>query len=104
MVWREGETFRFKLKIFCFLSLGAHTILVIKFDEQSFVMYTEEGNKAVPCWNHTITLEKIDAPSSRYTDEVELYAGWKTLVVSWWSRMFYRHRQRKWKKLLKRNL
>ena len=61
---------------------------------------TEERNKLVPLWNHRIYLEAIDQKTTRYTDEVEIGAGWKTLFVALWAKMFYAHRQRKWQKLL----
>jgi len=102
MIWREGETAHFHLKLFGFLSLGTHTIRVIKFDKSTYSIYTNEHNKSVPVWNHKIILEKDCCGHTRYTDEVEIYAGWKTDFVYWWSVLFYKHRQKKWVNLLKR--
>lgn len=42
----------------------------------------------------------IDDNVTEYTDEVEIYAGWKTPIVYLWAKMFYGHRQKKWIKLL----
>jgi len=101
MIWREGETARFYLKLFGFLSFGIHTINVVQFDKNTYSIYTNEHNKSVPVWNHRIILEKTDDGRTQYTDEVEICAGWKTVCVYWWSVLFYKHRQRKWLQLLR---
>lgn len=100
MQWKEGETSKFHLMLFGFISMGIHTINVIRFDKSTFTVYTNESNKNVPVWNHRIVLKKINKGLTDYTDEVEIYAGWKTPFVFIWSNLFYRHRQRKWLKLL----
>lgn len=102
-IWREGETTKYKLKLFGIFSLGVHTIKIIQFEKNTYTVLTNEENKIVPEWNHKIRLEIIDERSVRYTDEVELFAGWKTVFVYWWSCIFYRHRQKKWQYLLKKS-
>lgn len=37
----------------------------------------------------------------KYTDSVELYAGYLTPLVAWWTLYFYKHRQKKWQKITK---
>ena len=101
LVWCEGATISFKLRLFGFFPFGKHTIRVHIFDRENHIVQTYESSKAVPTWNHRITLEPRDG-YVRYTDEVEIGAGRLTLPVFLWSRMFYRHRQRKWLKLLKK--
>lgn len=100
VVWCEGETFKFHFKLFCLLPFGIHTINVVQFSEAAHVIYTNEVNTHVPIWNHKIYLKPIDKETTEYTDEVEIYAGWKTTFVYIWAKMFYRHRQKKWIKLL----
>ncbi|HOF00620.1 MAG TPA: hypothetical protein PK385_07765 [Spirochaetota bacterium] len=97
--WKEGATLSFQLHIFGKIPFGAHTIRVLSFNKDSGIN-TREYNKYVPIWNHRIYLESIDENTTRYTDEVEVGAGWKTPFVALWAKMFYAHRQRKWKKLL----
>lgn len=101
LVWCEGQTSSFKLKLFGLVSFGTHTINVLKFDKPALTVYTNEANKWVPVWNHKIWLERIDDKAVKYTDEVQIDAGWKTIFVYWWSQIFYSHRQKKWRKLLK---
>ncbi|MEA4971037.1 MAG: hypothetical protein VB051_11045 [Candidatus Pelethousia sp.] len=102
LVWRAGEVFAFRFKLFGFLPFGIHTIRVLEFGEGVHGIYTNESNPHVPTWNHRIMLEAIDEATTRYTDEVEIQAGWKTPLVCLWAKCFYAHRQRKWRKLLQK--
>ena len=103
LTWQEDSAFAFHFKLFALIPFGVHTIKVIQFDIEKGI-YTQEGNKHVPVWNHKIILEKINENTTKYTDIVEIQAGWKTLFVYLWANSFYAHRQRKWKRLLKRNI
>jgi hypothetical protein len=103
MTWKEGKIFKFRFKLFGFLSLGIHTINIMVFDKDALTIYTTESNKTVPVWNHRITMEETSKSSVKYTDEVEIDAGWKTIFVVAWAKMFYRHRQKKWLKILRKN-
>lgn len=101
LVWKPGHRFEFRFRLFGVIPFGVHTISVIEFDEDRGI-YTEEGNRHVPVWNHRIFIEPLDGDSVRYTDEVEIGAGWKTPFVYLWAKMFYAHRQKRWIRLLKR--
>jgi hypothetical protein len=98
--WREGMTVGFRLRIFGVLPLGIHKIRIEMFDRRSFTVQSVEGNKMVPLWNHKITLEPKSADNALYTDEVEIGAGLLTPFVCLWARAFYRHRQKRWVRLL----
>jgi hypothetical protein len=98
-LWHIGETSNYKLKIFCFIPMGLHTIKVIKFDKEN--IYTKEYNKYVKVWNHKITLKKLDESKTIYEDEVEIKAGIRTIFIYCWAVLFYKHRQKKWVKLLR---
>ena len=102
IVWEENAVFSFRFKLFGFIPLGTHTINVISFSESGGI-YTHEHNPHVPIWNHRIIIEQIDQNKTRYTDEIEIDAGWKTPFVYLWAKAFYAHRQRKWIKLLSRH-
>ncbi len=101
LLWSCGETFRFRLRLFGLLPFGIHTIRIVTFDRETLTIYSNESNPHVPVWNHRISLKPIDKNHTQYMDEVEIDAGWKTVFVCLWARLFYAHRQRKWKKLLK---
>ncbi len=102
LLWQPGQVLNFDFYLLGFISFGKHTIKVITFDIDNGV-YSEETNKHVPIWNHRIILEESDENKTRYTDEVEIYAGWKTIFVAFWAKLFYTHRQKRWKNLLKEN-
>jgi hypothetical protein len=95
--WQAGAVFRFVLTA-CGLKFGVHTIKVKKFEIDKIL--THEHNKNVPIWNHIITLEKSGENNTKYSDIVEVRAGWKTPFIWLWANIFYRHRQRKWRELL----
>lgn len=98
--WKAGETFSFQLKLFGVIPFGIHTIKVIDFNEEAYRIHTTESNAYVPIWNHSIVLKPLGDGASQYTDEVEIYAGWKTPLVYLWAKFFYAHRQKKWLELL----
>lgn len=98
--WQPGATMRYRLRVFGVIPMGVHTIQVRVFDGDAYRVFTEEGNRMVPVWRHTIVLVPEGVGATRYVDAVEIGAGWRTGVVAWWARMFYRHRQRRWVKLL----
>lgn len=100
LVWRTGEEMQFRLYLFGIVPLGVHTIHVRRFDRQTYSVYTEESNKSVPVWNHSISIVPLEEESVHYTDEVTIGAGFLTGAVYLWGKLFYRHRQRKWKQLL----
>lgn len=101
MRWEEGNSFAFKMFLHGFLPVGKHTINVIKMDKVSREIETEEYNKTVIIWNHSIKMEEISQHITRYTDIVDLYAGSLTSIVAWWTVKFYKHRQRKWENIVK---
>ena len=99
--WQSGRSFSLKLKLFGLLPMGVHTIRILIFDRAKLTIYSHEGNLHVPVWNHLIKLKAIDDTHTLYTDRVEIDAGWKTPLICLWAELFYAHRQRRWKKLLR---
>lgn len=99
IVWRNGESFVFKLFLHKFIPIEKHTINVVKMDEESHKIDTNEYNGTVTIWNHYIEMEEISYSTTKYTNIVDLYAGWLTPFTAWWTLKFYQHRQRKWQKI-----
>lgn len=98
--WEPGATSSYRFRLFGIVPLGTHTIHVIRFGLDEGI-YTHEGNECVPTWNHEITLADLPDGRCRYTDNVEIVAGWKTPFVWLWAKAFYAHRQRAWVRLLR---
>ena len=98
-VWSVGSESSFCFKLFGLIPYGIHTIRVVRVDSEG--ISSRERNPHVPVWNHDISLVALDEQHTKYTDRVEIHAGWKTCFIWLWANLFYRHRQRKWIKLLK---
>ena len=97
--WKAGSTSAYRFRLFGVIPFGTHTIHILRFDPES--VSSHEGNEHVPVWNHDITMIPLDAYHTKYTDQVEIRAGWKTVFVWLWAHAFYAHRQQKWIRLLK---
>ena len=100
LIWKCGEIFKLNLRLFGIIPFGIHSIQIISLDQETLTICSKEHNPHIMIWNHRIRLEPIDGGHTRYTDWVEIDAGRKTSLVRIWARIFYAHRQRKWKKLL----
>ena len=97
--WKTGATCSYNFRLFGFIPFGVHTIRIERFDQTG--IQSREHNRHVPVWDHLITLEDL-GEQTRYTDEVEIRAGWKTVFIWLWAKAFYAHRQRKWIRLLQK--
>jgi hypothetical protein len=51
-------------------------------------------------WDHLIMLRELPNKQTHYTDQLEVEAGLLTPVIWSYAQMFYRHRQRNWRRLV----
>lgn len=98
--WKQDAQCKLILKAFGIFSFGVHQIHIVKLDKDSWLLETHESNRTVKVWNHTICLEPLPDGNTGYTDTVTLNAGNVTFFIKMWSLMFYRHRQKRWTRLL----
>ena len=98
ITWRVGQIYEFKLRKFGFIPLGKHSIEIVKITQNriSSVESGIFGNK----WRHDIFLEEVADEKTRYTDLVDINSGILTPFIWVFAKIFYKHRQRKWKLLL----
>lgn len=75
---------------------------IFDIDEQTHKIQSREYNRLVPVWNHLIKIQSSKDGKVNYTDEIHLYAGCLTKFVAWWASCFYSHRQKRWKKILRK--
>ncbi len=80
--WETGSTSSYRFKLFGIIPFGIHTIHIICFDPER--ISSREGNAHVPVWNHDIKMEIMDNSHTKYTDRVEIEAGWKTVLIWRW--------------------
>ena len=104
-VWKELEKVSTKMLLFGFLPFGGtHTIYFEKIDHQNFILQTQEFDNAAKVWGHKISLLKKDEYKILYTDEVYIYGGLLTNLISYWALSFYKHRQSRWQIIAKNNI
>ena len=96
-LWTEGSTSSYRFRLFGLIPFGTHTIHIERFDHDC--IRSKEGNEHVPVWNHTIYLKDLGG-ETEYTDEVDIEAGFKTILIWLWAKAFYAHRQKKWIRML----
>lgn len=99
--WKAGVPYRLKMYLFGFIPLGAHTLSLDVLDEQRRTIVSRETGTLAKVWNHTISLWDEGQGEVRYVDEIEIRAGLLTLPIVAFAHVFYRHRQRRWKQLLR---
>jgi ligand-binding SRPBCC domain-containing protein len=76
-----------------------HTIVVDTVDHDHRTLVTEEHGGPLRRWRHTITVEADHATRCHYTDRLDIDAGRLTGAVTAAAVVFYRVRQRRWRRL-----
>ncbi|MFO7705424.1 MAG: hypothetical protein R6V43_09860, partial [Halopseudomonas sp.] len=99
--WVVGKTYALRLSLFGFLPAGEHRITLASIDREANLIESKESGLLSPVWNHTIRFHPLGEGKLHYTDEIEIQAGLLTGIVWAFAHLFYRHRQRRWKKLLR---
>lgn len=98
--WAPGTEYRFRLWLFGVIPMGSHHIKIVKLDKEKRTLISNEHGGLARTWNHLIQFESIDEDAIQYMDKIEIQAGLLTFPIWLFAHFFYRHRQRKWKKLL----
>lgn len=99
--WQVGVPYPLKLYFLKFIPLGRHTIQLLKIDKETNTIVSQESGRLARVWNHTISFHEVAPGVLSYTDEIEIRASWLTPVIWLFAQLFYRHRQRRWKVLLR---
>ena len=99
--WVTDKTYEMKLCFLKIIPFGRHQIKVITINRESNTLVTNESGTLSPIWNHTVQFSRIGHRKLRYTDEIEIGAGLLTPVIWVFAHLFYRHRQNRWRTLLK---
>ncbi len=79
-----------------------YTFMFTKVDKEKGEMCTFECGGFIESWKHTMKVESLTDSTCRYTDIVDIHAGWRTPFVWWWAKyIYYPHRHKRWLELLK---
>jgi hypothetical protein len=100
--WQEGETVSGPLRLFGVLPVSRHHITLTELDPVRRRLRTHEHGGLIRAWIHDIEVD--DHPSGRsdrcrYTDRIDIDAGWATVGVAAFARVFYRIRQSRWRRV-----
>jgi hypothetical protein len=83
------------------LWLRVHTLHFERIDHRNFEIHTRESNPLISRWDHLISIQSAGEDQSIYRDTINIDAGGLTFAVWLWAGWFYRHRQRRWRKVAK---
>lgn len=101
--WKVNRDYHLKLYLFGLIPLGNHRIRLVKVDKHRNLIMSREKGLFAREWNHTITFHQVGDRKVHYTDKIEIKAGVLTPVIYVFAQLFYRHRQRRWKILLRKS-
>jgi hypothetical protein len=98
--WVQGKVYATKMRFFGFLPFGGtHYLDIELIDDQTHTIQTREWDRAARVWNHRIHMESLSNDRIRYTDEIVIYGKGKTAFITWFAKGFYKHRQKRWRKV-----
>jgi hypothetical protein len=92
----QGDTLHVNLYVLGFIPFGKHTIHLEHV--QIGQLISREHGTFINVWNHIIEIEATPN-GTHYRDRLEIEAGWLTPVILFAARLFYRHRQARWRAL-----
>ena len=98
----EGLEIDTRFVFFYVLPAWKHNLRVVKVDDISKELYSNENGGLIKTWNHLIKIVPITDQRCKYTDQVEIKAGFLTPVVWVYALVFYKYRHYRWKKLIRR--
>ncbi|WP_133257221.1 hypothetical protein [Hymenobacter edaphi] len=100
--WQDGK-YLVRLYLGGWLPLGTQWI-VISQDAARYRLRDNGHGPLARVWDHRITLRPLGAGQTVYTDEVSIDAGLLTPLVAGFAAGFYWWRQRRWVRLVRREL
>lgn len=99
-VWTEGH-YKAAMLWKGFLPIGWQIIGIEILDEGPKVWRIRDNGRGalIKTWDHVIEL-RADGDGTHYTDRLDLDAGLLTPFVHVFASLFYRHRQKRWRRLV----
>lgn len=99
------EPLHFKLKLLGLLPIGRQWVVPIIVTDnstsgaQEYKIRDNGSGSMAKVWDHLITISESADGRTNYSDRVEIQAGVLTPFVWLFANIFYRHRQRRWRRL-----
>lgn len=105
-IWEDGKYF-VRMKLFGIIPFGNHWIVISRpttantSGKQVHELLDDGHGDIISKWRHLITIQETSDGRTHYADSIEVNAGILTFGVWVYANIFYRHRQRRWRKLVK---
>jgi hypothetical protein len=105
LVWMDGK-YLVRLMLLGVIPFGRHWIVISRptpmggSENQINELLDDGYGDIISKWQHLISIQATSDGRTRYTDTIEIAAGVLTLGVWLYANLFYRHRQRRWRKLV----
>lgn len=99
--WRDGK-YLVKMKLLGIVPFAKQWI-VIETDEANHHLLDDGYSRLIKRWRHDIYVIEIGENKALYIDHVDIKAGVLTPFVYLYACIFYRHRQKRWGKLIENN-
>ena len=101
--WTAGD-YRSGMLAFGFIPIGEQTIGIEypRSEGERRILRDNGHGSLIKRWDHFIFIEP-EGEGTRYTDRVDIEAGILTLPVAAYARLFYGHRQKRWRALARTN-
>jgi hypothetical protein len=102
-IWKPGD-YTVRIYLFGKIPFGKHTIRISyprPPSQDSFLLRDNGGGQMVQIWSHLVTIQRMNSECTLYKDEVHIKAGKLTFFVWLFAQYYYRHRQRRWKRVIK---
>jgi hypothetical protein len=101
-IWPEGTSW-FSMRLFGFIPFGKQaTVVSFPEHEGGFCVRDNGYGSLARKWDHVVTVE-ASGNGTLYRDRVTVEAGILTPIAWGFAQVFYRHRQRRWRKLVARS-
>ncbi|WP_199797839.1 hypothetical protein [Porphyrobacter sp. HT-58-2] len=99
-VWEPGE-YRAWMWLFGVLPIGWQAVVISAPEPQGDTRFVRDNGYGplISRWDHWIEISPGVNSTTTYTDRVTIEAGPLTPLIAGFARLFYAHRQRRWRKL-----
>lgn len=99
-IWEPGE-YRAWMWLFGVLPIGWQAVVISAPEPQSDTRFVRDNGYGplIRRWDHWIEISPGANSTTTYTDRVTIEAGLLTPLIAGFARLFYAHRQRRWRKL-----
>lgn len=99
-IWEPGE-YRAWMWLLGVLPIGWQAVVISKPEPQGQTRFVRDNGYGplIRRWDHWIEISPGPHGTTTYTDRVAIEAGLLTPLIAAFARVFYAHRQRRWRQL-----